>query len=59
MTERGDEILSLNSIRVFLGMLFGPTDLLQFKLEMILEKSFLLVGENRNDLKNLYFMYSE
>ena len=30
-------------------MLFGPIDLFGFKLEMMVEISFLLVGEKKND----------
>ena len=49
MTVRWDEILSLNSLIVFVGMLFGPTDLFGFNLEMMIEISFLLVGDKKND----------
>ena len=40
-------------------MLFGPTDLFGFKLEMMLEIPFLLIGDKKNDLKDLFSMYSE
>ena len=33
-------------------MLFGATDLLGFKPEMMLKVSFLLVGNKKNDVKN-------
>ena len=59
MSERWDEISCLSSTRVFAGMLFGPTDLFGFKLEMMLEIPFLLIGDKKNDLKDLFSMYSE
>ena len=34
-------------------MLFGSTDLFGFKLEIMLENSFLLVGD-KNDLRNYF-----
>ena len=41
-------------------MLFGPTNLFGFKLEMMLEISFLLlVGDKKNELEELFSMYSE
>ena len=33
-------------------MLFGPTDSFQFKLEMIIEISFLLIGDEKNVSKD-------
>ena len=36
MSERWDEISSLSSLRILVGMLFGPTDLFGFKPEMML-----------------------
>ena len=40
-------------------MLFGPTGLFRFKLKMMLEISFLLVGDKKNNLEELFFIYSE
>ena len=40
-------------------MLFGPTDLFGLKLEMMLEISFLLVGDKRNEFEELFSLYSE
>ena len=40
-------------------MLLGLVDLFGLKLKMMLEISFLLVGDKKNDLKYLFFMYSE
>ena len=40
-------------------MPFGPTDLFGFKLEVMLEISFLLVGDKKNEFEELFFMYSE
>ena len=42
MSETGYEIPSLSSVRIFVGMPFGPTALFGFKLEMMLEISLLL-----------------
>ena len=39
-------------------MLLGPTDLIRFKLEIMLQISFLLVGDKKNDLEELFSMYS-
>ena len=59
MSEKWDEISSSSSLRIIVGMLFRLTDLFWFKLEMILEISFLLVGDKKNDLDELFSMYSE
>ena len=59
MPERWDKISSLSSLRIFVGMLFGPKDLFGFKLEMMLEISFLLVGDKKNEFEELFSMYSE
>ena len=59
MLERWNEILSLSSLRIFVGSLLGPTDLFEFKLEMMLEISFSLIGDKKNGLEELFFMYSE
>ena len=40
-------------------MLFGPTDLFELKLEIMLEISFLLVGDKINEFEELFFLYSE
>ena len=40
-------------------MLLGLVDLFGLKLKMMLEISFLLVGDKKNDLKYFFFMYSE
>ena len=42
-------------------MLFGPANLFGFKLEMMLEISsfFFLVGDKKNDIEELFSMYSE
>ena len=40
-------------------MLFGPTDLFGLKLEMMLEISFLLVGDKINEFEELFSLYSE
>ena len=58
MSERWDEISSLSSLRILVGMLFGPTDLFGFKLEMMLEISFLLVGDKKNEFEELFSVYS-
>ena len=39
---------------MFVCILFGPTDLFGFKLEMMLEISFLIVGDKKNDLQDLF-----
>ena len=54
MSERWDELSSLSSLRMFVCILFGPTDLFGFKLEMMLEISFLIVGDKKNDLQDLF-----
>ena len=59
MLERWNEILSLSSLRIFVGSLLGPTDLFEFKLEMMLEISFSLIGDKKNGLEELFSMYSE
>ena len=59
MSERWDEISFLSSLRIVVGMLFGPTDLIGFKLEIMLEISFLLVGDKKNEFEELFSMYSE
>ena len=59
MSEKWDEISSLSSLRILVGMLFGPTDLFEFKLEIILEISFLLVGYKNNEFETLFSIYSE
>ena len=41
------------------GILLGPTDLFEFKLEMMLEISFSLIGDKKNGLEELFSMYSE
>ena len=40
MPEKWDEISCLSRFRAFVGMLFGPTDLFGFKLEMMPEISY-------------------
>ena len=40
-------------------MLFGPTNFFGFKLEIMLEISFLLVGYKKSDSEELFSMYSE
>ena len=40
-------------------MLFGPTDLFGLKLEIMLEISFLLVGDKINEFEELFSLYSE
>ena len=45
-------ISPLSSLRIFADMLFGPTDLFGFKLEMIIEISFLLIGDKKNVSKD-------
>ena len=37
----------IKSLRIVVGTLFGPTDILELKLEIILEISFLLAREKR------------
>ena len=37
----------IKSLRIVVGTLFGATDILELKLEIILEISFLLAGEKR------------
>ena len=45
MSERWDKIPSLINFKKFPDILFEPTDLFGFKLEMMFEISFLLVGD--------------
>ena len=59
MSKRWDEISSLSSLRILVGMLFGPTNLFGFKQEMMLEISFLLVGDKKNEFEELFSMYLE
>ena len=40
-------------------MLFGLTDLFEFKLEIMFEISFLLVGDKKSEFEELFSMYSE
>ena len=40
-------------------MLFGLTNLFGFKQEMVLEISFLLVGDKKNEFEELFSMYLE
>ena len=40
-------------------MLFRPTDLFGFKPEMMLEISFLLAGDKKNEFEELFSVYSE
>ena len=47
MSEKWDEISSLSSLKILVGMLFRSTDLLGFKLEMMIKISFLLVGDKK------------
>ena len=54
MSERWDEISSLNSLRILVGMIFGPTDLVGFKLEMMLKTSFLLVRDKKMSSRNYF-----
>ena len=58
MPERWDETSSLSSLRIFVAMLFGPTDLFGIKLEIMLKIWFLLLGDRKNELEELFFMYS-
>ena len=57
MSKRWDEISSLSSLRILVGMLFGPTNLFGFKQEMMLEISFLLVRDKKNEFEELFSMY--
>ena len=41
---------------IFIGMLFGTTDLLGFKLEIMVKISFLLVEDKKNELEELFSM---
>ena len=41
------------------NLCFGPTALFAFKVEMMLGFSFLLVGNKKNDLEELFSMYSK
>ena len=60
MSERLDEISSLiGTLGIFLGMLFGPRALFGLKPEMMLQISFLLVGDKNNDFKELFSLYLE
>ena len=52
MSERWDEISSLSSLRIFVGMLFGQARNNDWNF-------ILLVGDKKNDLEELYSMYSE
>ena len=59
MSERWDEIPSLSSLRIIVGMLFGPTYLFGFKLEMMHKISVLLVGDKENESEELFCRYSK
>ena len=59
MSERWDKISSFISLKIFAGMLNGPTGLFGFKLEIILQIPLLLVGDKEKDLGDLFSMYSE
>ena len=59
MWERWYKISFSSSLRIFVGMLFRATDLLEFKLKMKLEISFSLVGDKKNDYQELFSVYSE
>ena len=59
------EICLLKSLRMLVGILFGPTDLRLFREEMMLETSLQSVGETKNESlficgrksKNCFFGY--
>ena len=44
MSRRWDDILSSSSLRRFVGILFEPTDLFGFKLEMMFEINFIIIN---------------
>ena len=45
MIERRSDILSLSSLRILVGMLFGPADFFSLKFEIILIISSFVEGE--------------
>ena len=59
MSEKWDENSSLSSLTILVGMLFGPTNLFEFRLEIMLVILFLLVGNKKNEFEELFSMYSE
>ena len=49
MIERCSDISSVSSLRILVGMLFGPADFLGFKLEIISIISSFVQGEMKNE----------
>ena len=49
MIERCSDISPVSSLRILVGMLFGPADFLGFKLEIILIISSFVEGEMKNE----------
>ena len=49
MTERCSDISSVNCLRISVGMLFGPTDFLGLKFEIISITSSFVQGEMKNE----------
>ena len=49
MIERCSDISSVSSLRILVGMLFGPANFLGFKLEIISIISSFVQGEMKNE----------